>query len=103
MSWSTRRPARTSPDSRVSPITPAPMIAVLTPPIYCGCVISTCTSRPRSSAEMLARPGPRRACSTVADAAASLLGDQGADEEREVLRLLGQPAHEVAVPLGAVG
>ena len=27
-SWSTRRPARTSPESRVSPITPAPRIAV---------------------------------------------------------------------------
>src|SRR5580765_8534517 len=61
---SATRPERIRPDSRVSPITPAPRIATV----------------PISS--------PRR---------------QAAQEEHRVGGALGHPAHEVAVPLLAVG
>src|SRR6478672_6869592 len=61
----TSRPDRIRPDSRVSPMTPAPKIAVV--------------------------------------AMTSALRRDAAEEEHEVPRLLGHAAHEVAVPLLAVG
>src|SRR6476619_5609532 len=61
------RPERMRPETRVSPMTPAPKIAVV--------VIAP----PRSA-----------------------LGGDAAQEEHDVGRLLGHPAHEVAVPLLAI-
>src|SRR5688572_11674377 len=81
-SSSTGRPARSRPDRRVSPMTPAPKIATV--------------PMPREYA------GWRGACSR-GSCARSALGRQGAQEELEVGGTLGHPAHEVAVPVLAEG
>src|SRR5262245_50417122 len=50
-------------------------------------------------------PAPRMAVTwdAVMTCSPLLLGDQGPDEECQVLRSLRETSHEVAVPLGAVG
>src|SRR6478735_1711320 len=80
------RPARTSPDSRVSPLTPAPKIATVPMP-------SSLVRRPAAGARV--RPGRRLP--------ASALGGQASQEEHRVGGAFRHPAHEVAVPLLAVG
>src|SRR5215207_10006560 len=57
-------------------------------------------SRPESRASP-SLPAPRIASVSTRDSL--LLGGEGAEEERHVRRTLGEPAHQVAVPLGAVG
>src|SRR6478672_1608148 len=73
---STLRPERTSPDSNVSPMTPAPRIATV----------------PMGEV-----------CQPVAVPGSSVLGGETAQEEHGVGGTLGHAAHEVAVPLLAVG
>src|SRR3954453_22408282 len=82
-SSSGRRPARISPDSNVSPITPAPRMA--TRLVMSNRLLTNCpdTDRAAHQAELL-------------------LADQGPEEELEVGGALGQPAYQVAVPVLAV-
>src|SRR6195952_5795660 len=75
-------PPRIRPESRVSPITPAPMMATVM-------VASSSAERRR---DLVDRAGSR-----------SLLRDQRPQEECQVRGTLGEPSHQVAVPLVAVG
>src|SRR6478609_5247585 len=85
-SSSTGRPARSSPERRVSPMTPAPKIATVPMrPKYAGWAAA---DRGRFGG---GPPARRRGRSAGAD--------ERAQEELQVGRALGHPAHQVAVPV----